>query len=142
MSYMPTTPFSMRIDVATLAELERRSAQRGESKSRLAQRYLDEAMRMEAFPGIQFRDEATGRRAAIIGGMDVWQFIGCFVDPLAPTPEELEFVASEDGYRMPLWKVRSALDYYAAHTAEVDEWVRRNDEAGERFLAENPHLAG
>jgi hypothetical protein len=132
----------MRIDVRTLEELERRSAQRGESKSRLAQRYIEEAMRMEAFPAIQFRDGPTGRRAAIIGDMDVWQFIGCFVDPLAPTREELEYVASATGYSMPLWKARSALDYYAAHTAEVDEWVRRNEEAGERFLAENPHLAG
>lgn len=133
---MATKPFSMRLDVGTLRQLESRSAERGESKSRLAQRYIEEAMRMEAFPGIVFRDGPAGRRAGLVGDMDVWQFIGCFADPRAPTEEELEHVTGE-GYGIPLWKARSALDYYAAHREEVDEWVRRNEETFDRHLAES-----
>lgn len=43
----------------------------GWSGSSIANRFVDEALRMEGHPGVIFRDGPTGRRAVLIGGPDV-----------------------------------------------------------------------
>jgi hypothetical protein len=58
-----------------LSRLERRSRELGEPKSRVAERLIDEGLRMEEFPGIVFRDGPTGRRASLLGGPDVWEVV-------------------------------------------------------------------
>ena len=72
MSYMAgsTRPFSARVDASVLERLERRGARSGTNKSRLAERYIDEGLRLDDHPGIVFRDGPTGRRAGLVGGPD------------------------------------------------------------------------
>src|SRR5215210_3264785 len=65
----------IRIGTETLSALRERSAQTGEPIVRLAQRYIDEGMRLDRHPGILFRDGRAGRRAVVIGGPDVWEVI-------------------------------------------------------------------
>jgi hypothetical protein len=55
--------------------LERRGARGGLNKSRLAERHIDEGMRLEDHPGIVFRDGPAGRRAGLAAGPDVWEVI-------------------------------------------------------------------
>ena len=55
--------------------LDARSERLGESKARVAERLIEEGLRIEAFPGIVFRSGPTGRRAGIAGGPDVWEIV-------------------------------------------------------------------
>jgi hypothetical protein len=70
---MTTTPVSLELDSNTLDQLAERERTTGESQSQLAQRYIEEGLRMERYPGIVFRDGPTGRRAVLVGGPDVWE---------------------------------------------------------------------
>src|SRR5580704_12634931 len=51
------------------------AANPGMSMSSAANRLVDEALRMAEHPGIIFRSGPTGRRAALVGGPDVWEVI-------------------------------------------------------------------
>ena len=73
MLYMSSQP--IRIESRTLDALRDRSAQTGEPIVRLAQRYIDEGMRLDRHPGIVFRDGPAGRRPVVVGGPDVWEVI-------------------------------------------------------------------
>ena len=73
MLYMSSQP--IRIESETLGALRERSAQTGEPIVRLAQRYIDEGMRLDRHPGVVFRDGPAGRRPVVVGGPDVWEVI-------------------------------------------------------------------
>src|SRR5258708_13255325 len=63
----------------------------------LAQRYVEEGLRHDAHPLIQFLDGPSGRRASLIGrGLDVWEGITTIRDnngSLAGAPEYLQIPA-------------------------------------------------
>jgi hypothetical protein len=63
--------FSARLDAGVVDRLERRGARLGLNKSRLAERYIDEGVRVDDHPGIVFRDGPIGRRAGSAAGPDV-----------------------------------------------------------------------
>lgn len=118
--------FSARLDASVIGRLERRGARAGLNKSRLAERYIDEGMRMEDHPGIVFRDGPTGRRAGLSGGPDVWEVIAAVrasgldgEEALASTAEWTNLAPAQ---------VRSALRYYAEYRDEIDERIARNAE--------------
>ncbi len=130
---MATTPLSIRLKDRVLQELRSRAAETGEARATLAQRYIEEGLRMEAHPGIVFRPGPNGRRAGLIRGPDVWQVVdvlkryGRTEDAIAEAAEYLNLDPSE---------IRIAVRYYAAHTSEIDERIRLNDEAADRLEAE------
>ncbi len=143
-SYMPRArQFSARLDPAVVDRLERRGARRGLNKSRLAERYIDEGMRMEDHPGIVFRDGPTGRRAGLAGGPDVWEVIAATRASELAGEKAIAAVA-ERGNLTPA-QVRVAARYYGEYSAEIDELVRRNleeaDAAEARWRREQNALA-
>jgi hypothetical protein len=125
-SYMsgPSRQFSARLDADVVERLEHRGERMGMNKSRLAERYIDEGMRMEDHPGVVFRDGPSGRRAALAGGPDVWEIVAA-VRASGLTGEEAVNSAAEWGNLMPM-QVRSAIRYYSEYPDEIDERVRRN----------------
>jgi hypothetical protein len=70
-----TQPFSARLDIAVVERLRERSRRSGQSGARLAERLIDEGLRMEEFPGIVFRSGPAGRRAGLVDGPDVWEIV-------------------------------------------------------------------
>src|SRR5947208_10277651 len=66
---------SIRMPDETLEQLEATAEARGETRSALTQRYIDEGLRMDRHPGIVFRPGAAGRRPGLAGGPDVWEVI-------------------------------------------------------------------
>jgi len=71
-----STPVSIRFDAALLARLRRRAAATGGSTaSALAQRLIDEGLRMADHPGVVFKDGPSGRRAAVACGPDIWEVV-------------------------------------------------------------------
>lgn len=144
LSYMPgARQFSARLDPAIVDRLERRGARRGLNKSRLAERYIDEGMRMDDHPGIVFRDGPTGRRAGLAGGPDIWEVITTTRTSGLTGEEAIETAA--EWANLTTTQVRVAVRYYSEYGAEIDELVRRNleeaDAAEERWRREQNALA-
>jgi hypothetical protein len=117
---------SIRVDPGTKHELEREAKRRGTATTTLAESLLREGIRTASHPGITFRDGPAGRRAALIGGPDVWEVVRVWLDSKKRAKATAEYL------RLPLGLVEAALGYYAEYRDEVDERIQRND----RLMAE------
>ena len=113
--------FSARLDGDVVERLEQRRARSGLNKSRLAERYIDEGMRMDDHPGIVFRDGPAGRRAGLAAGPDVWEVISAVratgldgSDAITATVEWSGLTARQ---------VRDALSYYREYPQEIDDRI-------------------
>jgi hypothetical protein len=99
--------------------------------STLAERLIDEGLRMEAHPMVVFRDGPSGRRPVVVGGPEVADVIGAVVGGDVAAVERRSRAADLLGISEAL--VDAALAYYADHTDEIDaliaERARMADEA-------------
>jgi hypothetical protein len=126
MRYM-TAPLSIRFEERLLARLRRRAqATPGATPSGLAQRFVDEGLRMAEHPGVLFKDGPSGRRAALMLGPDVWEvvkFLGEIdergADAVAAAVEMLRLTEAQ---------VRVAMHYYAAFPDEIRDEIAQADE--------------
>jgi hypothetical protein len=118
--------FSARLDAAIIERLERRGARSGLNKSRLAERYIDEGVRMDDHPGIVFRDGPTGRRPGLAAGPDLWEVIGGLRSTGLEGDEAIRATAEWSG--LSVRQVRDAIGYYSEYPAEIDERIRLNEE--------------
>ena len=130
---MASRLFSMRLKDDLATELEAEARRAGEPKSRLAHRLLEEGLRMHAHPGIIFRDGPTGRRAAVLGGPDVWEIARIPINTGTTGEAAVGAIVEHMGLRSD--QARAAVDYYAAYPDEIDARIRRNDELAERMEA-------
>ena len=129
MLYMSSQP--IRIETETLGALRERSAQTGEPIVRLAQRYIDEGMRLDRHPGNVFRDGPAGRRPVVVGGPDVWEVI--MAARSAPESGENLLEALAERLGVPAEKIRIAVRYYAEYPDEVDRWISTVEEEADRL---------
>lgn len=115
----------------TLARLEQRARLTHVPKTALADRYVEEGLAMDAYPGIVFRDGPSGRRPAVLGGPDVWEVIQTFL------AESRDTRATSENLNVRPGLVEAALAYYADNQDEIDEWLEANrvmmDEAAAAF---------
>jgi hypothetical protein len=118
--------FSARLDADVVDRLERRGVRSGLNKSRLAERYIDEGVRMDDHPGIVFRDGPTGRRAGLAAGPDVWEVIAALRASGLEGDAAIQATAEWSG--LSVRQVRDAIGYYSEYSTEIDERVRLNDE--------------
>jgi uncharacterized protein (DUF433 family) len=134
LGYM-SQPLSVRLSDATLTRLGSR-AQRAQMPSRtLAQRYVEEGLRMDEHPLIRFSDGPAGRRARLVGtGKDIWEIIAVVRDNDGDPAEAARYL------EIPLGLVQAAISYYGAHTAEIDQMIDFNDR--EMTEAYNAYIAG
>jgi len=126
-------PFSMRLAPATLDRLDRQARSRGESKTRVGERLIDEGLRMAEHPAIVFRDGPASRRAALSGGPDVWEVISAL--QAAEVQGEAAIVATAEWGALTVAQVRAAVRYYADYRDEIDAWIEQNRELADRELA-------
>ena len=102
--------------------------------STLAERLIDEGLRMEAHPGVVFREGPTGRRAVLVGGPEVSDVIGAVIGGDVPVGQRRSRAAELMGLSLPV--VDAALTYYVDHTDEIDaELAERNRAAAEAEAA-------
>jgi len=120
---------TIRMDADALARLDEQRRRVGETKSRLAQRYIAEGLEMDEHPGIVFRDGPGGRRAGLATGPDVWQVIGVLRGSGKKGQAAVRHTA--EWFDLSQDQVRTAIGYYTAHEREIDEWIRRNDAEAE-----------
>lgn len=133
----------VRLNAETLDELRKQSAERGEPISRLAQRYIDEGLRLDRHPGITFSDGPAGRRARIVGGPDVWTVV--VAARSAPERGDSLVTALVDRLGLPAEKIRVAIRYYAEYPDDVDRHIAQVEEEADRLeqvLAREHELLG
>jgi hypothetical protein len=133
-----SAPLSIRFDEQLLTRLRRRvQTSPGSTVSGLAQRLVDEGLRMAEHPGVVFKDGPSGRRAALAFGPDVWEVVKVLreVDErgAAAVPAAAQLLGLPDS------RVRVAMHYYSAYSTEIDAEVAQAD--AESAAAEAAWLA-
>lgn len=134
---------AVRIETQTLRRLRAKSAQSGESITRLAQRYIDEGLRLERHPSVFFRTGPAGRRPVVVGGPDVWEVIVAVKG--AEERGEALIQATAERVGISAAQVRAAIDYYTHYPDEVDEWiemVEREADEHEKVIENRRRILG
>ncbi len=129
-----STPVSIRFDAALLARLRRRAlATTGANTSALAQRLVDEGLRMADHPGVIFKDGPTGRRAAIAYGPDVWEIVKFLreIDERGPAA----MYAAAEVFAVDASRITTAISYYGDYRDEIDAEIDAADDASVRAEA-------
>lgn len=110
-----------------LSEWARRA---GLPERTLAQRYVEEGLRHDAHPLIQFLDGPSGRRATLLGrGLDVWEVIATVRDNHGSIAEAVEYL------EIPTGLVEAAVTYYGEYRSEIDKEIALNEAEYERGRA-------
>ena len=123
-----TMPLSIRFEAALLARLRTRAAATaGGNTSALAQRLVDEGLRMADHPGVVFKDGPTGRRAALAYGPDVWEVVKFVREVDERGPAALE--AAAEVFAVDVNRIATALSYYGDYSDEIDAEIETADEA-------------
>lgn len=125
--------FAARFAAPVVERLRTRAGRSAQSQRQLAERYIDEGMRMDDHPGIVFRDGPMGRRAGLAAGPDVWELVAA----LKQLPARGQAAIRELAELLELGEgqIQTALTYYGEFKDEVDELVQRNEEEAERAEA-------
>ena len=116
---------SIRIPDETRKQLEATAEARGETRSTLMQRYIEEGLRMDRHPGIVFRPGPAGRRPGLAGGPDVWEVVRVVRNVEMRGDRAITEAAGWLG--LSVAQVRIAVDYYADYPAEIDTWLAKVD---------------
>jgi uncharacterized protein (DUF433 family) len=96
----------------------------------LAQRYVEEGLRHDAHPLIQFFDGPSGRRASLVGrGLDVWEVIAIIRNNHGSMREAAEYL------EVPAGLVEAAVAYYGQYRDEIDQEIELNEAEYERGQA-------
>jgi uncharacterized protein (DUF433 family) len=130
MHYM-SNPLSVRLTEATIRRLGARAQRVHLPPRTLAQRYVEEGLRMDEHPLVRFAEGPAGRRARLVGtGKDVWEVIAAVRDNGGDAVETARYL------ELPLGLVQAAVAYYGAYPDEIDQWIDLNEqEAAEAHAA-------
>ena len=129
-----TTPLSIRFSPSLLARLRQRAnAMTGASAAGLAQRLIDEGLRMADHPGVIFKDGPSGRRAALAYGPDVWEVIKFLREVDERGPDAID--AAAEVFAVDTSRIATAISYYGDYVGEIDAEIADADEASARAEA-------
>jgi len=121
---------SFRLAQDVVDRLDRFAASVGSNRNAVAERFLEEALRLVEHPGIVFRDGPAGRRPGLAAsGLDVWEVVETVADNAGSVADAAECL--EIAPRL----VDIAMRYYAAYPDEIDAWIAANLELADRELA-------
>lgn len=123
-----THPLSVRFrrDEVVQGVKHEAKAQR-RSTSALIEELVDEGLRSRRHPLIAFRSGATGRRAVLVGGPDVWELVGGVVGGDVAADQRID--RAVDVFGWPLAHVEAAFAYYAEFNDEIDAEIAANESA-------------
>lgn len=123
-------PLSLRLKEDTLQRLYFQAKLAGMPPRTLAQRMLEEGLRMAEHPEIRFTTGPAGRRATLRGcGLDVWEV----VQVLKANRNDVVEVAAY--LEVPQHWIEAGVAYYGAYPEEIDERLELERLEGERGLA-------
>lgn len=124
---MPSQPYSLRLDPATIRRLSEEAGRLRVPARTLAQDLVEEGLRMRRHPIVRFVDRAAGRRACLVrrprlSVANVIQTVRVSTD-LDEAADYLSLERSE---------LERVLDYYAEFREEIDAEIQREREYAER----------
>jgi hypothetical protein len=122
---------SLRFTPSLLSRLRHRAqAMIGVSIAGLAQRLIDEGLRMADHPCVIFKDGPSGRRAALAYGPDVWEVINFLreIDERGPAAVD----AAGEVFATDASRISIAISYYSDYADEIDAEIADADEASRR----------
>jgi len=129
-----TVPLSIRFSPSLLGRLRHRAhATTGATVAGLAQRLIDEGLRMADHPGVIFKDGPAGRRAALAYGPDVWEVIKFLREVDERGPAAID--AAAEVLAVDASRISAAVSYYGDFQEEIDAEITEADEASERAEA-------
>jgi len=116
-------PISLRLRAETIERLGVRARRVHLPPRTLAQRYVEEGLRMDEHPLVRFADGPAGRRARLLGaGGDVWEVIATVRDNEGNVADAADYLETSPGL------VQAAVTYYGAYPEEIDEWIETNEQ--------------
>ena len=133
-----TRTLSLRIPEEVASRVAERAERWGAANdSEVYRRVIEEWVRLQEHPGIRFVDGPVGRRAALVGGPDVWQII--FID------RSFDFDEGRLAEAYP-WLTSEALEaarrYCDSYPDEIDGWIEENERIATDMEAELEALSG
>ena len=129
-----TTPLSIRFAPSWLARLRQRAnAATGASVAGLAQRLIDEGLRMADHPGVIFKDGPSGRRAALAYGPDVWEVIKFLREIDERGPAAID--AAAEVFAVDSSRIAAVISYSGDYADEIDAEIAEADDASARAEA-------
>ena len=105
----------------------------GASAAGLAQRLIDEGLRMADHPGVIFKDGPSGRRAALAYGPDIWEVIKFLREVDERGPAAID--AAAEVFAVDTSRISTASSYYGDYPGEIDAEIAEADEASARAEA-------
>src|ERR1700722_8839651 len=128
------TPMSLRFTPSLLSRLRHRAqAMVGVSVAGLAQRLIDEGLRMSDHPGVIFKDGPSGRRAALAYGPDVWEVVKFLREIDERGPAAID--AAAEVFSVDASRISTPVSYYADSAAEIDAEIAEAEDASARAEA-------
>lgn len=122
--------YTLRLAPGMQQRLSQWARRAGLPERTLAQRYVEEGLRHDAHPLIQFLDGPSGRRASLLGrGLDVWEVIATIRDNDASTTTATDYL------QVPAGLVEAAVAYYGEYQDEIDSEIEFNEAEYERGRA-------
>ena len=122
--------YTLRLAPGVRRRLSEWARRAGIQERTLAQRYVEEGLRHDAHPLIQFLEGPSGRRASLLGrGLDVWEVIATVRDNNGSMAEAAEYL------QIPAGLVEAAVAYYGEYRDEIDREVELNEAEYERGRA-------
>jgi uncharacterized protein (DUF433 family) len=107
----------------------------GTTRSGASAILIDEGLREEEFPGIQFHNTSVGRQPYVKQtGMAVWEFI------LIAQEFDMDDERTAAHLQYPIEMVKTALDYYSVYREEIDRAIEDNNIGEERLKRLYPTL--
>ena len=124
-------PTSFRLPEDLLERIDNEATSAGSSATTVVASILDEGLKTRRFPGIVYRDGPTGRRAAVVGGPDVWEIIRALKQTPGKDERRVRTLADELG--LSTTQIRLAIDFYGVNPGEVDDRIAADDLAAEQL---------
>ena len=129
-TYTMADHYTLRLAPGIRQRLTEWARRAGLPERSLAQRYVEEGLRHDAHPLIQFLDGPSGRRASLVGrGLDVWEVIATIRDNHGSIREAAEYL------QVPAGLVEAAVAYYGEYRDEIDQEISLNEAEYERGQA-------
>ena len=122
-------PTSFRLPEELLERIEAESRSVGASITQLVSSLLDEGLKTRRFPGIVYRSGPVGRRAALVGGPDVWEVVRDLAAAPGRGMDRVENLVAETGLTKA--SVLLAADFYASFPEEIDALIEADERAAE-----------
>jgi hypothetical protein len=111
---------TLRLPDETARRLENVAERMGRPVSELAAVMIEEWLRQEAFPDIEFRTFNGERHACVKGAMQIWLLV------MTAQHWDLDVEKTATYFPIPAHRIRGAFDYYRAYPDEIDRALAEN----------------